>query len=119
LLSPKVLERRRAQLRVARRVLERPTAEPILDASRVVAGIGERVAAGMPKHMGMDGEGEAGALADALDEPIDGIGRERVAAFGGEHEGRVPELRAQLAQRSDFAAEWMRARLAVLGAAHV
>jgi hypothetical protein len=39
-LPPEVLERRRAQLRVARCVLNRSMAEPILNASRVMAGIG-------------------------------------------------------------------------------
>jgi hypothetical protein len=40
-------------------------AEPILDASRVVAGIGQSVAAGM-QHVGVGRKGEAGARADAL-----------------------------------------------------
>jgi hypothetical protein len=37
-LPPEVLERRRAQLRVARRVLDRSVAEPILSVLRMVAG---------------------------------------------------------------------------------
>jgi hypothetical protein len=36
---------------------------------RVVAGVGHGVAAGVPKHVGVNRKGEAGALADALDEP--------------------------------------------------
>jgi hypothetical protein len=44
---PEVFERRRAQLRVARRVLDRLVAEPVLDASRIVAGVSEGIAAGM------------------------------------------------------------------------
>jgi hypothetical protein len=47
LSPPEVFERRRAQLRVARRVLDRSVAEPILDASRVVAGVRQGVAAGV------------------------------------------------------------------------
>jgi len=35
---PEIFERRRAQSRLARRVLDRAVAEPILDAPRVVAG---------------------------------------------------------------------------------
>ena len=35
-------------------------AEPILDASRVVARIGQRIAADMPQHVGVDRKGEAG-----------------------------------------------------------
>jgi hypothetical protein len=38
-------------------------AEPILDAPRVVAGIGQRVAAGVPEHVNVDRKGEAGAPA--------------------------------------------------------
>jgi hypothetical protein len=38
--SSEVLERRHAQLRVARRMLDRSMAEPVLDAPRVVAGVG-------------------------------------------------------------------------------
>jgi hypothetical protein len=55
-LPPEVLERRRAQLRVARRVLDRSMAEPILNASRVVAGIGQ----GMAQRVRVDLKGEAG-----------------------------------------------------------
>jgi hypothetical protein len=62
-------------------------------------------------------KGEAGAIADALDEPVDGVGRERAAALGGEDEGRVRELPAQFAQRSHLvAAQRMRRGLAILGA---
>jgi hypothetical protein len=58
----------------------------------------------MAQHVGVDWKGEAGARADALDEPIDGIRRERPAALGGEDEGRVRALPAQLAQRSHLVA---------------
>ena len=43
-------------------------------------------------------EGEAGALTDALDELVDGVGRERAAALGGEHKRRIGKLPTQLAQ---------------------
>ena len=49
-LSPEVLERRRAQLRVARRMLDRPMAERVLNAAGVVASIGQRVAARMAQQ---------------------------------------------------------------------
>jgi hypothetical protein len=42
-----------------------------------VAGIGERVAASVPQHVGMDRKGEACAHANAFDQPVDGVGRER------------------------------------------
>jgi hypothetical protein len=60
-----------------------------------LADIDQGVAAGVAQHMGVDRKGEAGAHADALDESVDGVRRERAAALGGEDE--VP---AQLAQRS-------------------
>jgi hypothetical protein len=55
-------------------------AEPILDASRIMARIGQGVAASVPEHAGVDLKGETNALADALNEPVDGVGRERSAA---------------------------------------
>ena len=38
-------------------------AEPILDAPRVVAGVGQGVAAGMADHVSVNRKGEADALA--------------------------------------------------------
>jgi hypothetical protein len=67
-------------------------AEPVLDSPRVVARIRQGVAAGAPRHVGVNRKGEAGALADALDQPIDGVGCERAAALGGDDEGRVRRL---------------------------
>jgi hypothetical protein len=57
-------------------------AQPVLDAPRVVAGIRQGVAAGMAEHVGVDRKGEAGAIADALDQSVDGVGRERAAERG-------------------------------------
>jgi hypothetical protein len=42
--------------------------EPILNCSRVVAGVGQSIAAGVPQHVDVNFEGKTGALADALDE---------------------------------------------------
>jgi hypothetical protein len=42
-----------------------------------MAGIGKGIAAGVPEHVGVNRKDEATAHADALDQPIDGIGRER------------------------------------------
>jgi hypothetical protein len=55
-------------------------AEAILSASRVVADIGQGIPARMAQHVGVDRKGKAGPLADALDEPVDRVGRERPAA---------------------------------------
>jgi hypothetical protein len=52
----------------------------------------------MAEHVRVNQKGEAGALADALGQAIDGVGRERAAAFGGEGEGGVRGLPARLAQ---------------------
>jgi hypothetical protein len=75
-------------------------AEPILNAPRVVTGIGQRVAASVPQHVCVHRKGDEGARPDALDELVDGVSGERAAALGGEDEGRVRALAAQLAQRS-------------------
>jgi hypothetical protein len=52
----------------------------------------------MPEHVDVDRKGESGARADALDQAIDGIGRERTAALSGEDEGRIKGLPGQLTQ---------------------
>jgi hypothetical protein len=65
-------------------------------------------------------KGEACALANALDQAVDGVGRERSAALGGEHERAILGLPAQLAERPHLvAAQRVRARLAVLRPADV
>jgi hypothetical protein len=74
----------------------------------------------MAEHMNVNWKGEAGARADALDQAVDRIGRERAAALGGEDEGRVRELPARLAQGSHLVAtERVRRGLAVLGSTDV
>jgi hypothetical protein len=61
------------------------------------------------QHVRMNQKGKASALADALDQPVDRVGRERAAALDGEDESRVRALSAQLAQGADLiAAERMR-----------
>jgi hypothetical protein len=49
--APEIFERRRAQLRVSGRVLDRSMADPVLNAPRVVAGVGQGVAAGVAQHV--------------------------------------------------------------------
>jgi len=75
-------------------------AEPVLDQPRVVAGIGQGVAAGAAQHVGMDPERQLGALANCFDEPINGVSRKLTAALGLEDEGprRVALQLAQHAQ---------------------
>jgi hypothetical protein len=76
-------------------------AEPVLNASRVVARVSEGVAAGVPEHVSVDREGEAGAHADGLDVTVNGIRYERAAAFGGEDEGRARGLPPRVSRWSD------------------
>jgi hypothetical protein len=47
----------------------------------------------VPKHVRVNRKVEAGALANALDEPIDGIRREWAAPFRRENVAGVRELR--------------------------
>ena len=60
-------------------------AEPVLNRPRVVTCIGQGIAAGVAEHVHVNLEWEAGALADALDQTIDGIGGEWSAALRLEH----------------------------------
>jgi hypothetical protein len=53
-------------------------AEPILDGARVVPLVGQRVPAGVPKHVHVNLDGEAGALANALDQAIDGVTSQKI-----------------------------------------
>src|SRR5262249_26765525 len=65
--APKIFESFLAQFRVAGGVLNCSVAEPILDCPRVVASIGQGIAAGVAQHVDVNLEWEAGALAYALD----------------------------------------------------
>jgi len=67
-------------------------AEPVLNAPRVLAGIGQGVAAGVPERVEVGRKGEARTRADALDEPIDRVGPERPDALSAEYERGVRSL---------------------------
>ena len=91
-------------------------AKPILNCPRVVALVCERVAAGVPQHVRVNLEREAGALTDALDQAIDGIGCERCAALSLEHIAAAG-LALELPECAEFvAANRVRCRLAILSA---
>ena len=95
-------------------------AKPILQRPRIMPRIGQGIAARMPKHVTVNREGKARTLADPLDQPINGVGRERTAALGRKDEAALGELPAQLAQCSDFVApKRVDARLAILDAPDV
>ena len=46
-------------------------AEPVLDQPRIMAGIGQGIAAGVAQHVGMDPEGQLRALANGLHEAVE------------------------------------------------
>jgi hypothetical protein len=71
--------------------------EPILDCSRIIASIGQGVAASVPEHVGVNLVGESGARASALNKPIDGVRGERAAALSGKD---VPLSGARLTTRA-------------------
>src|SRR5215471_1660224 len=94
-LSPEVLEPIRRQFRVAHRVLDVLVPEPGLQRPRVVAGIGQGIAAGVAQHVREDGEGHAGASAEALKQRAEALGRHWAAALTGEHMRRCLLLALQ------------------------
>src|SRR5215475_3474631 len=65
--APEVLKPIRSQLGVTHRVLDVLVPEPCLQRPRIVPGIGQGVATGVPQHVREDREGHAGALAEALE----------------------------------------------------
>ena len=66
--------------------------KPILKCARIVAGVGEGIAAGVSQHVRMDRERQSCALADALYQAVDGIRSEWPAALGSEHEAAIGKL---------------------------
>src|SRR3712207_1596516 len=68
--------------------------EPLLDRAGVVAVVGELVAAAVPEHVRVDGEGEAGPLADTTHELLEAGHAQRARALAGEDVGRARLLLA-------------------------
>jgi len=77
LVRKEAFEPNRRQFRVTDGMLDRRVAEIVLDGPRIVAVIGELVAAGVPQHVDVNREAELGPFANVLDLPIDGVRRER------------------------------------------
>jgi hypothetical protein len=66
-------------------------AEPVLDQPRVVAGIGQGVAAGVAQHVGVDPKRQLGPIANGFHEAINCVSRKWTAALGFKDEStRVP-----------------------------
>src|SRR6516164_8203907 len=94
-------------------------AEPVLDQPRVMAGVGQGVAASVAQHVSMDPERQLGALANGLHEAVDGVSGKRAAALSLKDES-TRRIALQLAQHAQFiAANGMHRGLAVLGPADV
>jgi hypothetical protein len=95
-LLPEILKPSLRKLCVANRVLDRLMPKPILNCPRIVASVGQGVAAAVPQHVSMDLEFEASALTNAFDQAINSIRRERAAALSSEDCATVPrELASQ------------------------
>src|SRR6516165_10163906 len=94
-------------------------AEPVLDQPRVMAGIGQGVAAGVAQLVSMDPERQLGALANGFHEAINGVSRKWTAALGLKDES-TRRIALQLAQHAQFvAADRVDCGLAALGPADV
>jgi hypothetical protein len=76
-IRPEIFEPRRAQLCVARGVRDRHVAEPILDRPGIDPVVGQLVAARVAQRVEVDRQRQLGAVADVLDQPVDGVGGER------------------------------------------
>ena len=111
-----ILEPRRAQLCVARGVRDRHVAEPILDRPGIDPVVGQLVAARVAQHVEVDRPRQLGAVADVLDQPVDGVGGERRPALGGEHVAVVGERLTQRRQHPQLIApDRVNTGLAALG----
>jgi hypothetical protein len=54
-------------------MLNAAVTEPVLNRPRIMTRIGQRIAAAVAKHVGMNLERHSGALADALNKAIDSV----------------------------------------------
>ena len=89
LVSPKVLESRGRQLRVADRVLDVLVTQVVLDRTRIMAIVGQLVACSMTQHVRVDGEPKPSTASGARDDLPRGRIGERAAAFADEHVRRA------------------------------
>ena len=88
----------------------------VLNGARIGVLVGQVKAAGVPQHMRMGREAQAGDLTRERYELGKARCRERRASLAREHERRLGILLAlQLAQRPEFVTlDWIRARSALL-----
>jgi hypothetical protein len=97
---------------VARGLLDIGVPHVGLDRPGVVAIVGELKPRGMPQHVGVDLDAEIGFDAGALDHAAESRCRERCAALGHEHEGRLHAIALMLPQFAHFlAGQWVGGRV--------
>lgn len=72
---PETLESVRGKLGVTDRMLDVLVAQVVLQCASVMAVVGEFVAAGVPEHVGMHGEFDAGVLTGSFNELSHGVVR--------------------------------------------
>ena len=94
LLPPEILEPRRGQFGVADGVLDVTVAQVGLQGARIVALVGQRVAAGVSEHVRMRLETQLGLRACTLDHAGEAGRGKWGATFRGEHEGGLGLLLA-------------------------
>jgi hypothetical protein len=68
-------------------VLDIPVPEIVLQGTSVMAIVGKLEAAGVPKHVWVDGKGQLSGLAKALDEMMKAYWTDRSATLANEHMG--------------------------------
>ena len=93
-LSPEIPKPCWRQFRVSHCVLDIPVAEVSLQGSGVVPLVGERVAAGVPKHVRMCLEAKTRLAPSPLDHAGEPCGAEGCSSLRSEHEGRFRLLLA-------------------------
>jgi hypothetical protein len=95
-LPPEILEPVRAQLGVTHRVLDVLVAEVVLQRAGIVSVVGKLEAAGMAKHVWMDGKRQSSSLPEPFDEVMKADGGHGPAALGDEHMGICAVLSPKL-----------------------
>src|SRR5262249_53982166 len=84
ILPPEVAEAGRRKFGIANRVLDVLVPEPRLQRPRVMTGIGQREAAAVPQHVGMDRKWHLGAHTNPAEQGVERLWRHRPVALGHE-----------------------------------
>jgi hypothetical protein len=109
---PEHFESVRRQLRVTNCVLDALVPKVVLQCARVMAVVGELVAAGVTQHMWVNGKVDACILTGAFDELSRGVVCDWLATFRHEQVRRSRTLDAGDAERVLRASQWVRGRCA-------